>query len=745
MMESAGARRRPSPVRRSIRRRASAYWGHGVRPRRGLRRWVVRALAGLAVASAMLGSIVAGAVASAGVSDLPGVDALVTRPLPSDTLVYDRSGQVLLADLHEAGHQHYEYHLSAMGRYLPEATVAVEDAGFWSEPAVEPLSVGRAAFADLRAHAVVQGGSTITQQLVKLRLVGDGSSFSRKLREAVLAVRVSSAYSKSQILEMYLNAISYGNTAYGSGTAARIYFHRDPGQLDLAQAALLAGLPQNPSLLDPLTHWDAARERQREVLDAMLRAHDITAREADEAYAEDLSPPAHLFGPTTVNVLPGFVDYVRHELTERFGAAATQGGLRVVTTIDLGLRDVAQRAVSDTVQAGAERDVTDGALVAMDPRTGQVLAMVDSAGPDAPGHEYDFAWQVPRSPGSSFKVFTYTAAIQSRQYTMVTPIPDAPLLVQSPGEKQAYMPRNYDLRYHGTCALQVCLGNSLNVPAVEVELGTGTQNVVDLARQMGAPPYKNPSPGVYTTNDSAASYGPSLTLGGYAETPLQMATGVSVLADRGVLHDAEAILGVRSEDGRRVYAAGGQGRQVVDPGAAFIVGQMLSSDANRALIFGRGTPLVLDGRTAAAKTGTAEDFADGWTVGYTPSLAAAVWMGNADHHPMTKGTDGIYVAAPAWHDFMTAALERMHKGDEWYDPPPDVQTRPGFGRQTYFLTGTSPATAPPALPSWAHLGVRDLGPDCREWISGGRDYATCQKVDSGLPGDPGPTPSPPAG
>jgi membrane peptidoglycan carboxypeptidase len=730
-------------MRRPARRRASTYRGHGVRLRP--QRWIFRIVAVAFVATAMLGSTVIGALASAGFSDLPSVGALAT-PMPGDTLITDRTGQALLADLHPSGYQHYEYPLSAMGRYLPEATVAIEDAGFWSEPGVDPIGIARAGAADLEAGAAVQGGSTITQQLVKLRLVGAGSSFSRKLREAVLAVRVDQSYTKQQILETYLNTISYGNTAYGGGTAARIYFHREPTQLDLAQAAMLAGLPQNPTLLDPFTNFDASRQRQREVLDAMVRAHDVTPREADDAYAEDLSPPAHMFGPQTVDVLPGFVDYVASELTSKFGAAATRSGLRVVTTLDLGLQNLAQKAIADTVKNNAYNDLTDGAMVAMDPRSGQVLAMVNSAGPNAPGSQYDFAWQVPRSPGSSFKVFTYTAAIESKQYTMVTPILDEPLLVQAPGGKQAYMPRNYDLSYHGTCALQVCLGNSLNVPAVEVELGTGIANVVDMARTMGAPPYKNPAAGQYTQNDPASSFGPSLTLGGYGETPLQMATGVSVLADRGVLHDAEAILSIASAAGQRVYASGGSGRQVVDPGTAYIVSQMLSNDANRTLIFGRGTPLVLDGRTAAAKTGTAEDFADGWTVGYTPSLAAAVWTGNADHHPMAQGTDGIVVAAPAWHDFMTAALDRMGKGDEWYTAPSDVQTRAGFGfgRSTYFLAGTSAATQPPTLPSWAHLGVRDLGPNCRSWIDNGRDYATCLQRDSGLPGDPGPTPSPSA-
>src|SRR5262245_55321881 len=259
-------------ARRRIRRRASAFR----RSRRnGGRRWAVRILTIAAVSVAMLGATAAGALSAAGVGSLPNTEGLVTQPLPGDTLVYDRTGTALLADLHPAGYQHYEFGLSAMGRYLPEATVAIEDANFWNESGVEPVSIARAALADLRARAAVQGGSTITQQLVKLRLVGGGSSLSRKIREAVVAVRVSASYSRSRILEMYLNTISYGNTAYGGGTAARVYFHRDPGQLDLAQAALLAGLPQNPTLLDPLVHWESAKRRQREVLDAMVRVHDI--------------------------------------------------------------------------------------------------------------------------------------------------------------------------------------------------------------------------------------------------------------------------------------------------------------------------------------------------------------------------------------------------------------------------------------------------------------------------------------
>jgi membrane peptidoglycan carboxypeptidase len=708
-----------------------------------MRRRAVRIGAVVTLALVLAGATAGGFIAT-GMNSLPDAGTLVAKPLPSDTLVYDRTGKVLLADLHPSGYQHYQLDLAAMGRYLPAATVAVEDANFWREPGVDPVSIVRAAWTDIRAGAPIQGGSTITQQLVKERVVGDDTTFSRKLREAVLAVRVAEDYSKPQILTMYLNAISYGNTAYGAGAAARVYFRRDPAQLDLAQAALLAGLPQNPTLLNPLTHWDAAKERQHQVLDAMVRTRDITQEQADEAFAEDLSPPGHLFGPSTVDLVPGFTGYVVRALTDRFGKDAVRsGGLRVVSTLDWNLQQLAQRSVTDTVKANRFRNLTDGALVSIDPKTGQVLAMVGSAGPDAPGGQYDMAIGPPRNPGSSFKVFTYTAAIDSRKYTMVTPITDAPLTVQPPGG-QRYSPKNYDLRYHGVCQLQACLGNSLNVPAVEVEVTTGVSSVVEQARRMGAPPYQDHD-GRYTTDDQATSFGPSLTLGGYGETPLQMATGVSVLASGGVLHDPQPFLTVTGPGGARLLQAGSDGQRVLDAGTAYIVSQMLSDDANREMSFGRGTPLTLPGHRVAAKTGTTDDFSDGWTVGYTPSLATAVWMGNTDFHPMTQGSDGVYVAAPAWHQFMAGALDLMGKGDEWYDQPSDVQARTVGGRQAYFLSGTSPSTPAPALPSWAHLGAggasappTDPGnrPGCRTWTYQGGTYWACGSGPSGLPGDP---------
>jgi penicillin-binding protein 1A len=360
----------------------------------------------------------------------------------------------------------------------------------------------------------------------------------------------------------------------------------------------------------------------------------------------------------------------------------------VLTTLDWGVQRAGQDAVSGIVAASAARKLTDGSLAAVDPTTGQIIAYVSSAGAGVPGGQYDLAAGTPRNPGSSFKIFTYTAAIASGRFTMVTPVQDGRVVVQLPGGAP-YAPTNFDGRDHGDCELEICLASSLNVPAVRIEMALGIPTVVEQARRMGAPPYQLHG-SAYTTDDPAGTFGPSLTLGGYGETPLQMAIGASTLADQGVRHDPQAILSVQGPEGGLLYAAGGQGQLAVDPGAAFIVTQMLSEPIYRHLLVNPGSPLELPGRRSAVKTGTAENFSDAWTVGYTPSLAAAVWLGNANGHPMAIGTDGVDVAAVAWHDFMNAALDHLRRGDEWYTPPPTLDQRQVAGRTAYFLSGTAP-------------------------------------------------------
>jgi penicillin-binding protein 1A len=644
---------------------------------------------------------------------VPSAQAVSDASLPQDTLLYDRSGQVVLGDLHPPGYQRYHTSLDRMGTWLPRATVDAEEANFWQEGGISPVGILRAALTDLSQQRLAQGGSTITQQLVKLRVTGGADSLSRKLREAIIAIQVSGTYSKSQILEMYLNTIFYGNNSYGAQAAAQNYFHVDASNLNLAQAAFLAGIPRSPSAYNPFDHFEAAKQRQQQVLEAMVRNHTISQAQANQAFSQDLRPPEHMVHSSTLNLAPGFVSWVQQDLEQHWGQSTTlSGGLRVTTTLNWSLQQLAQQSVTDTVNANSWRNLSDGALTAIDPRTGQVVAMVGSAGPNTAGGQINMAVWPPRNPGSTFKLFTYTAAIASRKYTMVTPIADLGLSVSLQGG-QSYRPGNDDGRFHGICQLQQCLGNSLNVPAVQVEMTTGVPTVVEQARAMGAPPYVSHG-STYTDQVSANTFQPALTLGGYPATVLSMASGAAVLADQGVSYQPTGLLAVRDSAGKLLSQVN-QGRQALDAGVAFIMSQILSNDANREMIFGSNSPLVLPDRHVAAKTGTTDEFTDGWTVGYTPSLASAVWMGNADSTPMARNTDGVTVAAPAWHQFMAGALDLLGKGDEWYDPPGNIHEESVRGHPAWFLNGTSARTPPPRLPSSVHLSGDPKGSSVVNW------------------------------
>jgi membrane peptidoglycan carboxypeptidase len=653
--------------------------------------WLLRVLVLILVAGPALFLTSPGYVAFA--DRMPDV-AKLEKSVPTDTVLYASDGKTVLADLHGPGYQHYEQPLADMGTLLPEAVIAIEDRNFYSEPGVDPGGVARAALIDWRAHGTVEGASTITQQLVKIRLVGNEATLDRKLREALLSFEVERTYSKPQILEMYLNNVFFGNSAWGAEAASKIYFHKDTQDLDLAQSSMLAGLVRGPTVYNPLLNWKSAKARQLQVLNAMVRTGAITQSGAELAYGEDISPPAHMFTPTNQIVASSFVRYVVAQLVNQFGSDVTYGGgLKVMTTINLQLQDIAQAAITNGISRLSYRHVSQGALVAIDPTTGAILAMVGSANPNANGGQYNLAVWPPRNPGSSMKIFTYTAAIASKRYTMVSRIADGPFTYRDPMSGEAYTPRNYDGRYHGTLQLQQCMGNSLNIPAVKVELGIGVSSVVSMARSMGAPPWQqhydasgNP---VYTNDDPFNTYGASLTLGGYGETPLQMATGASVLAAQGLLRRPFAVQGI-SRNGTYVYQhQKDPGAQVLDPKVAYIMEQIMSNDRNRAMIFGLHSLLTLPGRHVGVKTGTSDSFADAWTVGYTPHLVAAVWTGNPDwRQKMTKDSDSYVVAAPSWHAFMQSALDTLGIGDEWYAEPPGLIHRNVGGQTAWFLPGT---------------------------------------------------------
>ena len=654
--------------------------------------WIVRVVVLLAIVIPSLIITSPGYIAFA--DKLPD-PTQVTSTVPEDTLIYAADNKTLLADLHPPGYQNYYEPLSDMGTLLPEAVISIEDRNFYQEPGIDPQGIVRASVVDWQSRSTAQGASTITQQLVKLRLVGNEATLDRKMREALLAFEIERRYTKPQILEWYLNSVFFANTAWGTAAASKIYFHKQTKELDLAQASMLAGVIRGPTIYNPLVNWKSAKDRQKTVLDAMIRDGKVTAADAAAAFAEDLSPPSHMFLPENHMVAPSFVRYVTGLLINKFGTDATYtGGMRVITTLNAPLQDLGQRVVTDNINALRGRNVTQGAMVALDPTTGAILTMVGSANPGAYGGQYNLAVWPPRNPGSSMKIFTYTAAIASGKFTMTTPIADSRISYRDPMSGEVYAPQNYDGRLHGTCQLQACMGNSLNIPAVKVELGIGVSTVVAMARAMGAPPYQlhgtdaNGFPN-YTTDDPVNTFGPSLTLGGYGETPLQMATGASVLATQGLLRQPYAIDVITRGDQLLYMHELDPGKRVLDARVAFIMQAIMSNDNNRAMIFGRNSLLTLRGRHVGVKTGTSDSFADAWTVGYTPHLVTAVWGGNANWNvKMTKGSDSYYIAAPMWHTFMQQALDTMGMGDEWYPEPPGLIHQSCKGQMAYYMPGT---------------------------------------------------------
>src|SRR5947208_1474371 len=359
---------------------------------------------------------------------LPSAFNLSTARLPLSTRIYDRTGTVLLAEIHQGSERRHIVPLSQVAPSMQQATVAVEDRTFYQHGGLNLLRTGQAGLNDLIHLRFNQGGSTITQQLVKNIYLSGNRSVLRKLDEAILAIEIEHQYSKDQILEAYLNRIYYGNQAYGVEAASQTYFGKPAGQLTLAEASLLAGLPQAPTELDPYSNLNGAKARQHVVLDAMVRARYISPSQARTAYAQKLALRPASSGDDVK--APGFVHWVAGQLEKTYGEELLKnGGLTVITSLDWNLQSIAERQVREKVTALQAQHVTDGALVAVDPKSGGVLAMVGSAGPDVPGGEYNMAI-IPRQPGSAFKMFTYTAAIESGKFTMGSWVDDSPVQIR---------------------------------------------------------------------------------------------------------------------------------------------------------------------------------------------------------------------------------------------------------------------------------------------------------------------------
>jgi membrane peptidoglycan carboxypeptidase len=653
------------------------------RSRRDLRRTVILGLM-IVLLIPLLGIP---AVTAQAVGPLPAVSGLASNKMEQDTLIYDRRGN-LLADVGKEGNHRIVVPLNYISPWVVKATLATEDRTFYSNSGIDLGGIVRAAIANYQHHRIQQGGSTISQQLVKQVYIGPNATadIQRKLKEAILAIELNRQYSKNQILEMYLNTIFYGSQTYGIEAAARSYFQTNAHDLSLAQAAMLAGLPQAPTQYNPVINLKSAKQRQAQVLGAMVGEKYITAAQAEAAYAVKLT----VFPPTTKFEAPYFVDYVLKTLAQPPYNITSDNrkGYRVYTSLDLNLQHMAEKVVHEqVVQKGNFYNFHDAALVSMNPKTGEVLAMVGGDDYNRPGGQFNFAYDKPRPPGSSFKIFTYTAAIESRKVNMLSPVLDEALVFPTGGDgrgygqaAQRYAPLNYDRRFHGTLPLKMAMGNSLNIPALKVELRTGIPAVVDMAHRLGLTCLGEPC----STTRKPDEYGMSLTLGAYPVRLADMATAASTLATMGVRHREAPILNIKDGLGRDVftYDPAKNEYRAIDPAVAFIIASIMSDDRNRCMSFGCHGDLTLAGRHVAAKTGTTNEFKDNWTVGFTPSLATAVWVGNPDNKPLSHNSTGIVGAAPIWHKFMTQAL--AGKPDEWYPVPAGIHAVGG----NYFLPGT---------------------------------------------------------
>lgn len=632
--------------------------------------------------------------------DLPLPTKLSSSSTPQSTLIYDRNGK-LLYNIYDKKNQSF-IPLSSIPKYMQEATIAIEDKSFYQHGAVDFRGIARAAVS-IVFHRQVQGGSTLTQQLVKTSLLTQEQTIPRKIKEIILAFATEIIYSKSQILEMYLNQVPYGGTAYGVEAASEDYFGKHAKDLDLGQSALLAGLPQAPTEYSPFgAHPEEGKDRQIEVLQAMLDQKYITKDQEQKAEKENLNYRKF----TNDIAAPHFVLYIKDLLISQYGEKMVEeGGLKVITSLDSAIQDYTQSMVASEVdKLPTYYHVTNGAALVTDPATGEILAMVGSKD----YFDTKIAGNVNvtialRQPGSSIKPINYAVGLLNK-YNAATTFIDQPICFPNQGG-QNYCPLNYDLKWHGLVEMRYALGNSFNIPAVKMLELNGVNAMVATASAMGITTFTNPQ-----------DYGLSLTLGGAEVRMVDMATAFGVFANSGYRIDLHPILKVTDKTGKVLEQYKPPlspifGKKILPDGVAYIISDILADNNARLMEFGDNSELKIPGQTVSVKTGTTNDFRDNWTIGYTPSILVATWVGNDDNSQMSGLVSGITGAAPIWNDIMSHLLK--DKTPEPMSRPPSIIQKsicsdtgalpppPGSGatcptRFEYFIKGTEPTMGEPS-------------------------------------------------
>lgn len=577
--------------------------------------------------------------------DLPSPGKINTRFVAESTKIYDRSGNHLLYEVH-GEEKRTQIPYSEMLETTRYATIALEDQEFYSHHGIKLSSIMRAVFKDVINFGKAQGGSTITQQLIKHSLLTSEKTFTRKIKEVILAIELEQKFSKDEILAMYLNAIPYGSNAYGIEAAAQTFFGKHAKELTLDESAFLASLPQAPTYFSPYgSHLEELKYRQEYALKQMKNLGYITDEQYEEAKLVDVFSKLVPFREKMD--APHFVMYIKEYLEKAYGEQEVeQGGLKVFTTLDWDKQQTAERVVKEGAERNKKYKAENAALVAMDPKTGQILAMVGSR--DYFDTSIDGQVNVTirdRQPGSSFKPYVYLTAFK-KGYTPETQIWDVDINFSTDSGKE-YNPKNYDGKNRGLLQMKDALALSLNVPAVETLYLAGVKDSVYQAREMGI-----------TTLSQPDKYGLSLVLGGGEVKLLDHTNAFSTFATGGIRHKKVSILKIEDSSGKIIeeYKAD-QGERVVEEKHVAMIDYIMSTNELRAPVFGDNNPLKFDSRPVAAKTGTTNEWRDGWTMGYTPSLAVGVWAGNNNNSVMAQGADGIYVAAPIFRAFMDKTLE----------------------------------------------------------------------------------------
>lgn len=619
--------------------------------------------------------IIAGFLIWVSTLSLPDFSTFENRQVSNSTKIYDRTGKIVLYDLYQ-NVRRTKVDMNAISPNIKNATIAIEDAEFYTHHGFRPLSFLRAVYVNITHAGYAQGGSTITQQVVKNTLLTREKSVTRKLKEIILALKLEKTLNKDEILSIYLNENPYGGTIYGVQEASEAYFGKSAATVSLTEAAYIAALPQSPTFYSPYgQHRDALEKRKNFVLERMFEQGFISKEEKESSQKENIT-----FKPLRGRDMVGlhFVFYVREQLEEKYGKdTVLNGGLRVITTLDYNLQSQLEKLVKEeTFSNLLKNKATNAGLIALDPKTGDILAMVGSR--DFFDQDIDGQFNITlanRQPGSSFKPIVYSAAFE-KGYTPETILfdvktqfsslcdPDGkPLNENKKSEDVCYSPDNYDNQFRGPISLRDSLAQSLNIPSVKLLYLTGMKNAITLANKMG----------LSTINDPAR-YGLSLVLGGGEVSLYDMASAYGVFANNGIYTRPRTILSVSDLYNEINDETEMTQKQVLNENTTSLISSVLSDNTARTPSYGAASALYFPDRPVAVKTGTTNDYRDLWVMGYTPSLVLGMWAGNNDNSPVEKKVSGALLA-PIWHKAIVIATKDMEK-EYFKEPKPNTSNTP---------------------------------------------------------------------